>query len=139
MKQMEMKGVRKCIEPNLQRTKSGGVRVAKITVTENVLNYILILKLFIFNKILKKNLIIGTVYSTLRRAKLYRFDRTETPAEWKERGTGDMKILQHKDSKHCRVLMRRDKTLKVCANHRGKTLTSVSSLKFKRFHMLVFV
>ena len=60
--------------------------------------------------------------SALRRAKLYRFDRTETPAEWKERGTGDVKILQHKDSKHCRILMRRDKTLKLCANHRGKIL-----------------
>ncbi len=55
-----------------------------------------------------------------RRAKLYRFDKTEDPAEWKERGTGDMKILKHKDTKQCRVLMRRDKTLKVCANHRSE-------------------
>mmetsp|Transcript_38832 Transcript_38832/g.99668 ORF Transcript_38832/g.99668 Transcript_38832/m.99668 type:complete len:184 (-) Transcript_38832:371-922(-) len=45
------------------------------------------------------------------RAKLYRFDK-----EWKERGTGDVKFLKHKVSGRVRVLMRRDKTLKVCMN-----------------------
>lgn len=49
------------------------------------------------------------------RAKLFRFDR-ETK-EWKERGTGDVRFLQHKDSKKIRLVMRRDKTHKVCANH----------------------
>ncbi|KAJ2783399.1 Ran GTPase binding protein Sbp1 [Coemansia javaensis] len=49
------------------------------------------------------------------RAKLYRFD-TEGK-EWKERGTGDVKLLKHKETGKVRVLMRRDKTLKVCANH----------------------
>ncbi|KAG5360398.1 Ran-specific GTPase-activating protein 1 [Yarrowia sp. B02] len=49
------------------------------------------------------------------RAKLFRFDKEEK--EWKERGTGDAKFLQHKDSKKVRLLMRRDKTLKICANH----------------------
>ncbi|KAH7887974.1 ran/spi1 binding protein [Phlebopus sp. FC_14] len=49
------------------------------------------------------------------RAKLFRFD---TPAsEWKERGTGDVRLLQHKETKKVRLVMRRDKTLKVCANH----------------------
>ncbi|PVU90422.1 hypothetical protein BB561_004886 [Smittium simulii] len=38
-------------------------------------------------------------------------------AEWKERGTGDVKLLEHKALGKIRVLMRRDKTLKVCANH----------------------
>ncbi|GAA94745.1 uncharacterized protein L969DRAFT_17494 [Mixia osmundae IAM 14324] len=47
------------------------------------------------------------------RAKLFRFDN----GEWKERGTGDMRLLQHKQIKKVRVVMRRDKTLKVCANH----------------------
>ncbi|KAJ2855744.1 Ran GTPase binding protein Sbp1, partial [Coemansia erecta] len=49
------------------------------------------------------------------RAKLFRFD-TEAK-EWKERGTGDVKLLKHNETKKIRLLMRRDKTLKVCANH----------------------
>lgn len=51
------------------------------------------------------------------RAKLFRFDNTFDPPEWKERGTGDCKLLKHKESGLIRLLMRRDKTLKVCANH----------------------
>jgi len=49
------------------------------------------------------------------RAKLFRFDRAS--AEWKERGTGDLRILKHKQSLKQRIVMRRDKTLKICANH----------------------
>ena len=49
------------------------------------------------------------------RAKLYRFDK-ETK-QWKERGVGEVKLLQHKDNGKIRLLMRRDKTLKICANH----------------------
>jgi len=49
------------------------------------------------------------------RAKLFRFDTTE--AAWKERGTGDVRLLKHKETKKVRLVMRRDKTLKVCANH----------------------
>ncbi|XP_037367275.1 ran-specific GTPase-activating protein-like [Talpa occidentalis] len=37
--------------------------------------------------------------------------------EWKERGTGDVKLLKHKEKGTIRLLMRRDKTLKICANH----------------------
>ncbi|GAA5826700.1 hypothetical protein JCM5353_000086 [Sporobolomyces roseus] len=48
------------------------------------------------------------------RAKLFRFAES---AEWKERGTGDVRLLKHKESKKVRLVMRRDKTLKVCANH----------------------
>lgn len=50
-----------------------------------------------------------------RRAKLFRFSADSS--EWKERGTGDVRLLQHKESKKVRLVMRRDKTLKVCANH----------------------
>lgn len=50
-----------------------------------------------------------------RRAKLFRYDKQLK--EWKERGTGDVKFLQHKETKKVRLLMRRDKTHKVCANH----------------------
>jgi len=49
------------------------------------------------------------------RAKLFRFDTGENM--WKERGTGDVKFLKHKETKKIRLLMRREKTLKVCANH----------------------
>jgi len=49
------------------------------------------------------------------RARLFRFDKPEN--EWKERGTGEVKLLKHKASKKIRLLMRRDKTLKICANH----------------------
>jgi len=51
------------------------------------------------------------------RAKLYRLANECDPPEWKERGTGDIKLLKHKETGKIRVLMRRDKTLKVCANH----------------------
>jgi len=36
---------------------------------------------------------------------------------WKERGTGDVKLLKHKDHGKTRLLMRQEKTLKICANH----------------------
>ncbi|ODQ58220.1 hypothetical protein WICANDRAFT_85304 [Wickerhamomyces anomalus NRRL Y-366-8] len=49
------------------------------------------------------------------RAKLFRFHPDSK--EWKERGVGDVKFLQHKETKKVRILMRRDKTLKICANH----------------------
>ncbi|ORY32612.1 RanBP1 domain-domain-containing protein [Naematelia encephala] len=49
------------------------------------------------------------------RAKLFRFIKSDL--EWKERGTGDVRLLQHKETKKIRLVMRRDKTLKVCANH----------------------
>lgn len=49
------------------------------------------------------------------RAKLFRFSKELN--EWKERGTGEVRILQHKQSDKFRVLMRRDKTLKICMNH----------------------
>ncbi len=54
-----------------------------------------------------------------RRAKLFRFDAAADPPEWKERGTGDVKFLRKKSTtKHSvRLLMRRDKTHKICANH----------------------
>ncbi|KAI3404104.1 YRB1 [Candida oxycetoniae] len=50
------------------------------------------------------------------RAKLFRF-HADTK-EWKERGTGDVKFLKQKEvNGKTRIVMRRDKTLKICANH----------------------
>ncbi|KAF9136137.1 single stranded nucleic acid binding protein [Linnemannia schmuckeri] len=49
------------------------------------------------------------------RAKLFRFVKESN--EWKERGTGDVRLMQHKETKKIRLLMRRDQTLKICANH----------------------
>lgn len=52
------------------------------------------------------------------RAKLYRYHTDETDGSmWKERGVGDVKIMKHKIRGTYRVVMRRDKTLKLCANH----------------------
>lgn len=51
------------------------------------------------------------------RAKLFRFDNSADPPEWKERGTGDVKLLRHKSVDQFRLVMRRDKTYKICANH----------------------
>jgi len=78
---------------------------------------------------------VGLVQPLRRRAKLFRFV-TES-SEWKERGTGDVRLLQHKDSKKVRLVMRRDKTLKVCANHYSKhTALSPHSLLTARLAWL---
>ena len=56
------------------------------------------------------------------RAKLFRFFKSsDDKSEWKERGTGDIRLLKHKESNKTRLVMRRDKTLKVCANHYSKS------------------
>lgn len=46
---------------------------------------------------------------------MYRFDKEAS--EWKERGTGDLKFLKNKLTGQVRILMRREKTHKICANH----------------------
>ncbi|XP_042603391.1 E3 SUMO-protein ligase RanBP2-like, partial [Cyprinus carpio] len=48
-------------------------------------------------------------------AKLYCYDKDLS--QWKERGIGNLKILQHYKTKRTRLVMRRDQVLKLCANH----------------------
>lgn len=62
------------------------------------------------------------------RAKLFKFVR-ET-SEWKERGTGDVRLLKHVENGKTRLVMRRDKTLKVCANHYSKLMPCPSIGEF---------
>ncbi|CAG0906267.1 unnamed protein product, partial [Cyprideis torosa] len=52
-----------------------------------------------------------TLYS--QRAKLYR----RVDKEFKERGTGDIKIQLNTETNKIRLLMRREKVLKICLNH----------------------
>lgn len=49
------------------------------------------------------------------RCKLYRYD--VPTKQWKERGIGELKILKHRGTQKCRVLMRREQVLKICCNH----------------------
>lgn len=69
------------------------------------------------------------------RAKLFRFDRESR--EWKERGTGDVRLLKHKENGKTRLVMRRDKTLKVCANHYGMVEYPVYVTSFYTDNFLV--
>lgn len=60
------------------------------------------------------------------RAKLFKFSKESS--EWKERGTGDVRLLKHKENGKTRLVMRRDKTLKVCANHYSKFLVPLTAV-----------
>lgn len=53
------------------------------------------------------------------RCKMFRF--VQESREWKERGTGPLRLLKHKQNGKTRLVMRRDKTLKVCANHYSRS------------------
>jgi len=44
-------------------------------------------------------------------------DKGSGNKSWRERGIGDMKILQHKEHSRFRLLMRQEKTMKVICNH----------------------
>eukprot|EP00037_Helgoeca_nana_P032962 m.416133 g.416133 ORF g.416133 m.416133 type:complete len:235 (-) comp29849_c0_seq1:29-733(-) len=52
------------------------------------------------------------------RAKMFVWGEGNAGFQWKERGVGPVKLLKHKGTGVTRLLMRRDQTLKMCANHR---------------------
>jgi len=66
----------------------------------------------------------GEVVLFKQRCKLYRFDKDTN--EFKERGLGDLKILMSESDGKVRIIMRREQTMKLCANH---SLTSTLVLK----------
>ena len=47
-----------------------------------------------------------------QRSRIYRWRNSE----WKERGTGELKLLRNKEQKKIRCVLRQDKTLKPVAN-----------------------
>ncbi|CAG9857681.1 unnamed protein product [Phyllotreta striolata] len=52
-----------------------------------------------------------------KRAKLFNYVTVDGKKEWKERGTGELKVLRNKSTGKSRILMRRERTRKICANH----------------------
>ncbi len=70
-----------------------------------------------------------------QRCKLYRFDNNTK--EWKEKGTGELKILRHKLKEgYYRVLMRRDQVLKICANHKISADIKLETVNEKQLRWL---
>ena len=67
----------------------------------------------------RRRTILRIVCVNLRKSKLYRFDKEAN--QWKERGAGTVKLLKHKSAGKIRLVMRQSKTLKICANHFGKS------------------
>ena len=64
------------------------------------------------------------------RAKLYRYcesllDVGTGNKQWNDRGIGDVRFMKHKETGKIRLLMRREKTLKVCANFHVKPGTKI--------------
>lgn len=71
---------------------------------------------------------------------MYRYGSEESPAMWKERGTGEVKILFHNIKKTARVVMRRDKTLKICANHFSEFISIDYTVPFQKvYHCKIFI
>ena len=58
-----------------------------------------------------------------RRARLFLFFEEDKYGDevrkniWKERGTGEVRILKHKEEKKERIVMRQEKTFKLILNH----------------------
>jgi len=74
----------------------------------------------------------------MARAKLYRFD--ENDKEWKERGIGEVKLLKHTITGKAKLLMRREKTFRICANHLlhpSMELITLPSPQIKAFRWMV--
>jgi Ran-binding protein 1 len=55
---------------------------------------------------------------------LYRFDKES--GEWKTRGRGDVRFLQHKETRRTRLVLRENKTLKLRMNHVVSSLVKLA-------------
>ena len=72
------------------------------------------------------------------RAKLLRFD--ETVNEWKERGKGEIKFLQHNETGRIRLILRQDQTLKLRMNHYGNFLFALHLFcLYQKFNTYLFL
>jgi Ran-binding protein 1 len=81
-------------EPELAVTDGGAAKFAAVEVTSGEENFDVVCKI---------------------KAKIWRFDEGEN--SWKERGTGDVKILTHKVTKRAELIFRREGTNKLAAYH----------------------
>jgi hypothetical protein len=70
-----------------------------------------------------------------RRCKLHRF--AAESKEWKERGTGDVRLMKNKVNGMIRVVMRQEKTNKLVLNHFGMKLFVFNSLITSRSILLI--
>ncbi|CEF68166.1 Nup358 [Strongyloides ratti] len=52
------------------------------------------------------------------KVRLYIMKSSDGSSEWKERGTGELRLLKSSDTNSYRIVMRRDQTQKLCANMR---------------------
>ena len=67
------------------------------------------------------------------RCKLHRF--AADSKEWKERGTGDIKLLKNQATGMIRAVMRQEKTNKLVLNHFGASRNHCTSLLCRIFFL----
>ena len=69
----------------------------------------------------------ATIVAACSRCKLHRF--AADSKEWKERGTGDIKLLKNQATGMIRAVMRQEKTNKLVLNHFGASRNRCSHIR----------